>query len=117
MASSSIVSNQNQIESHETIRVSSEWQDKEQSSSGSVKNAEECLLKLKLGRKRGRPTKRKSKKGNKPFALITTKSQLVCHGGSSEAEKIYESCLLMGLEGKVDREEAIKRIADRIREN
>ncbi|KAL1810956.1 hypothetical protein ACET3Z_021021 [Daucus carota] len=93
------------------------WSDREQSSSGSVKNAEECLLKLKLGRKRGRPAKRKSKKGNKPFALITTKSQLVCHGGSSEAEKIYESCLLMGLEGKVDREEAIKRIADRIREN
>ncbi|WOH08313.1 hypothetical protein DCAR_0727751 [Daucus carota subsp. sativus] len=55
--------------SEATSRSSSVYvarQEKEQSSSGSIKKAEDCFLKLKLGRKRGRPPKRKLRKGGQP---------------------------------------------------
>lgn len=115
--SSSIVSTQSLEVASGTASSSVSGHEKVQTSSGSVKKAEECLLKLKLGRKRGRPPKRNTRKGRQPFALCSIGGQLNCQGGASEAEKIYESCLLMGLEGKVDRDEAIKRIAKRLEDN
>lgn len=80
MESYSTVSEQNQAGSHGTISVSTEWQYREQSSSGSVKKDEECLFNLELGKKRGRPAKRKSKKGSQPFALSTIKRPVVFQG-------------------------------------
>uniref|UniRef100_A0A175YH73 RRM domain-containing protein n=1 Tax=Daucus carota subsp. sativus TaxID=79200 RepID=A0A175YH73_DAUCS len=115
--SSSIVSTQSLEVTSGMASSSVSGLEKVQTSSGSVKKAEESLLKLKMGRKRGRPPKRKSRKGRQPFALCSIGGQLKCQGGASEAEKIYESCLLMGLEGKVDRDEAIKRIANRLGDN
>uniref|UniRef100_A0A164TD38 RRM domain-containing protein n=1 Tax=Daucus carota subsp. sativus TaxID=79200 RepID=A0A164TD38_DAUCS len=106
--------------SEATSRSSSVYvarQEKEQSSSGSIKKAEDCFLKLKLGRKRGRPPKRKLRKGGQPFAPCPNGGQWTCQGRACEAEKIFESCLLMGLESKVEKGEALKRIALRLEDN
>lgn len=88
--------------------------DKDYSSLSSVLLVEDKLVKLNLGRKRGRPAKKKVKKFNKAFALNLTGGSVVGFKGLSEAEKIYDTCLLMGLEGKGDKIESIKAIEARL---
>ncbi|KAL1811361.1 hypothetical protein ACET3Z_021426 [Daucus carota] len=112
--SSPVTSVEDQLAFVETNSASTLSQIKELSSSGSFNKVEEQMTKLKLGRKRGRPPKRKTKKGNQAFALSKPDNFVFCKVGSSEAEQIYESCLQMGLIGQVSREEAIKKTTDRL---
>ncbi|WOH04087.1 hypothetical protein DCAR_0623493 [Daucus carota subsp. sativus] len=99
--SSPVTSVEDQLAFVETNSASTLSQIKELSSSGSFNKVEEQMTKLKLGRKRGRPPKRKTKKGNQAFALSKPDNFVFCKVGSSEAEQIYESCLQMGLIGQV----------------
>lgn len=87
------------------------------SSHGSDMMLKDYMNRLKLGRKRGRPAKKKVKKSKQAFALKRLGCSSVCSIGASEAERIYESCILMGLEGQSNREEAIKNIASRLSGN
>ncbi|KAL1826891.1 hypothetical protein ACET3Z_005303 [Daucus carota] len=73
--------------------------------------------KLNIGRKRGRPAKRKVGKINNPFEVKSAKCNVLRPDKGSEADRIYETCLLMGLEGQVPREETVKRIACRLSGN
>ncbi|KAL1824466.1 hypothetical protein ACET3Z_011244 [Daucus carota] len=111
---SSITSKLEQPLSFEDSNDTSQGYEGEQMIDETVEDMEGKLVKMGLGRKRGRPAKRKSKKNNQAFALKILDRPVVCMMGKSEAEKIFETCLLMGLESQVNREEAIRRIADRL---
>ncbi|WOG83110.1 hypothetical protein DCAR_0102284 [Daucus carota subsp. sativus] len=111
---SSVSSKLGQTLSWEDSNVSSREFEDEPRSDESVRIMEGKMIRMNLGRKRGRPAKRKTNKVNLPFALKNKEQPVANITGKSEAEKIYETCLLMGLEGQVNRDEAIRKIADRL---
>ncbi|WOG95408.1 hypothetical protein DCAR_0414726 [Daucus carota subsp. sativus] len=111
---SSVSSKLEQTLSREDSNVSSRGSEGEPRSDESVRVMEGKMIKMNLGRKRGRPAKRKSNKTNQPFALKYKEQPVANTTGKSEAEKIYETCLLMGLEGQGNRDEAIRKIVDRL---
>ena len=110
----SVSSKLEQTLSREDSNVSSRGSEGEPRSDESVRVMEGKMIKMNLGRKRGRPAKRKSNKTNQPFALKYKEQPVANTTGKSEAEKIYETCLLMGLEGQGNRDEAIRKIVDRL---